>query len=65
MGILWNMKAICVGWLLRDVESTGRQDTGRRLMGIGYFMQAMGRYVTIFQNNLFVLVPVLTLRTVS
>jgi hypothetical protein len=47
------------------VENTESQDARIRLMGIGYFMQAMGRYITTFQNNLSVLVPALTSRTVS
>lgn len=46
---------------LRDVESLISQDPGRRLVGTGYVVQAMGRCPTTFQNNLFaLLVPALT-----
>lgn len=55
-GALWRLRATCVADpFLRDVESADSQDSGRRLMGTGYFVQAVGGYCTTFQNNLFVL----------
>lgn len=50
--VLWRLRATCVTDLfLRDVGSADRQNPGRRLMGTGYFIQAMGGCPTTFQKQ--------------